>query len=273
MGSGDDFMEFNRMSALNIPLRTASRLGRSVTAIGWGAFKIGRNQGAKYPNAYELPSEADSVALVREVIALGVHAIDTAPAYGLSAVRVGLALAGLDPAVRRKIFLSTKAGEQFADGISQYDFSRSAIFNSVHESLARLQSESVDLVWIHSDGSDLAILRGGGAMTALESLKSTGKIRAIGFSPKSPDGAAAALLDPRVDALMLEFHPKAQEMEPILASAQKCGKAVFVKKPLASGTLDPAVAIPWILAHSAVTCVVVGGLSIERLRMNASLAV
>ena len=84
------------MSALNIPLRTSARLGRSVTAIGWGAFKIGRNQGAKYPQAYELPSEADSVALVRNVLALGVHAIDTAPAYGLSEYRVGLALAGLE---------------------------------------------------------------------------------------------------------------------------------------------------------------------------------
>ena len=261
------------MSALNIPLRTSVRLGRSVTAIGWGAFKIGRNQGAKYPQAYELPSEADSVALVRNVIALGVHAIDTAPAYGLSEYRMGLALAGLDPVVRQKVFLSTKAGEQFADGVSQYDFSHTAIFKSVHESIARLQSESVNLVWIHSDGSDIAILRDGGAIAALDSLKSTGKIGAIGFSPKSPEGAVVALLDPRVDALMLEFHPKAQEMLAILVAAEKVGKAIFVKKPLASGTLDPGAAIPWILAHSAVTCVVVGGLSIERLRSNASLAV
>lgn len=261
------------MSALHIPLRTSTRLGRSVTAIGWGAFKIGRNQGAKYPQAYELPSEADSVALVREVIALGVHVIDTAPAYGLSEVRVGLALAGINDAVRRKVFLSTKAGEQFVDGTSQYDFSHAAVSNSVHQSIDRLQSESVDLVWIHSDGSDLAILRDGGAIAALDALKSNGKIGSIGFSPKSLEGAAVALLDTRVDALMVEFHPQAQEMNTILVAAEKCGKAIFVKKPLASGRLDPASAIPWILAHSAVTCVVVGGLSLERLRCNASLAV
>ena len=266
-------MESNLMSALNIPLRTSARLGRSVPAIGWGAFKIGRNQGAKYPQAYELPSETESVALVRNVIALGVYAIDTAPAYGLSEHRVGLALAGLDPAVRQKVFLSTKAGEQFANGVSRYDFAHDAIFKSVHESLARLQSESVNVVWIHSDGSDIAILRDGGAIAALDSLKSMGKIGAIGFSPKSPEGAAVALLDPCVDALMIEFHPQAQEMRAILVAAEKCGKAIFVKKPLASGRLDPAAAIPWILAHSAVTCVVVGGLSIERLRANASLAV
>lgn len=261
------------MMPLTLPVRSTARLGRSVTAIGWGAFKIGRNQGAKYPQTYELPSESDSVALVRDVIAMGVHAIDTAPAYGLSEARVGLALAGLDPAVRKKVFLSTKAGERFADGVSHYDFSQHAISHSVHESLARLQSKSVDLVWIHSDGSDLAILRDGGALAALEALKSVGVIGAIGFSPKSVEGAAAAVRDPRVDAVMVEFHPQAAEMESVLRSAQEMGKAVFVKKPLASGRLDPAAAIPWILRHSAVTCVVVGGLSLQRLRQNASLAI
>lgn len=261
------------MTPLALPLRTAPRLGRSVTAIGWGAFKIGRNQGAKYPTSYDLPTEADSVALVRSVIALGINAIDTAPAYGLSEHRIGIALEGIDPATRANVFLSTKAGEQFEVGVSRYDFSRAAIDASVHESLARLRSTCVDLVWIHSDGSDLAILRDGGAIAALEALKSAGKIGAIGFSPKSVDGANAALRDQRVDALMVEFHPSATEMEPALRAGHSAGKAIFVKKPLASGTLDPAVALPWILKHHAVTCVVVGGLSLARLRTNAMLGV
>ncbi len=260
------------MTAPIIPLRTAARLGRTVTAIGWGAFKIGRNQGAKYPRAYELPSEAESIAIVKGVVALGVHVIDTAPAYGLSEQRVGIALESLDSESRRSLFLSTKAGEQFSQGVSTYDFSASAIERSVRESLVRLRSTRVDLVWIHSDGSDKAILRDGCALGALEHLKTQGLIGAIGFSPKTVDGADAALRDERIDALMVEFHPAALEMEPVLQRAQDCGRAIFVKKPLASGTLDPAQTIPWILRHPAVTCVVIGGLSLERLRANASLA-
>ena len=50
---------FNNMpapSALNIPTRMASRMHRAVPVIGWGAFKIGRNEGAKYPNAFDIPA-------------------------------------------------------------------------------------------------------------------------------------------------------------------------------------------------------------------------
>ena len=40
------------------------RLGRSnllVSPIGFGAFKIGRNEGIKYPQGYELPDEKESL--------------------------------------------------------------------------------------------------------------------------------------------------------------------------------------------------------------------
>lgn len=261
------------MKPLEIPTRSCARLARPVGVIGWGAFKIGRNQGAKYPQAYDLPSEAESIELVRDIIAMGIYTIDTAPAYGLSEERLGHALASLDSTMRAKIFLSTKVGEEFSQSQSHYDFSRSAISASVARSLVRLQCASVDLVFVHSNGSDMQILHEGGALDALEICKSAGSIGAIGFSPKSLEGAHAVLRDPRIDALMVEFHHQSQEMKPVLERAHELGKAIFIKKPLASGTLDPSHAIPWILRHSAVSCVVVGGLSLERLRANASLAI
>ena len=74
-----------------------------------------------------------------------------------------------------------------------------------------------------------------------------------------------------VDALMLEYHPADASMAPAIKRAGELGKAVFVKKPLASGHLQPADAIPWILSNPCVTCVVLGGLNAERLRLNAAL--
>jgi aryl-alcohol dehydrogenase-like predicted oxidoreductase len=47
---------------------------------------------------------------------------------------------------------------------------------------------------------------------------------------------------------------------------------VFVKKPLASGTLDPKIALPWLLAHKHITSVVIGGLNPRRLRDNFMMA-
>ena len=254
--------------SVSLPLRRAERLGRPVTVLGWGAFKIGRNEGIKYPTPYDLPSDAEARSLIHAVIEMGIGVIDTAPAYGLSETRIGEAMGGR----RDSIFLSTKAGETFEDGRSAWDFSERAVEVSVARSLDRLRTSRVDCVWVHSNGSDTAILREGGALRALERGRSRGLCAAIGFSPKTPDGAFAALDDDRVDALMLEFHPRDDSMLPVIREAHRTGRAVFVKKPLASGHLSPAEAMPWILRHPEVTCVVVGGLNADRLRATAALA-
>jgi len=260
------------MSALALPERGAARLPRAVQVIGWGAFKIGRNEGVKYPVGYDLPSESEAVALVKQIVRMGIRSIDTAPAYGLSEQRVGLALEGLTAHERSAVFLSTKVGERFEGGQSTYDFSRSAVESSVMHSLRSLRTARLDLVWVHSDGSDKQIVADGAAIGALADFREHGVVGAVGFSAKHVEGARAALADPRVDALMLEYHPSNPDMEPVVADAAKSGRAVFIKKPLASGTLDPAHAIPWILRNPGVTSVVVGGLSPERLRANAALA-
>ena len=254
--------------SISVGMREAPRLGRPVTAIGWGAFKIGRNEGVKYPTPYDLPSDAEATALIHAVLDMGVRVIDTAPAYGLSEARLGAAL-GLR---RHETFLSSKAGETFDAGRSTHDFSRSAVEASLRRSLDRLRTSRLDAMWVHSDGSDHAILRDGGAVAALAAARDAGHVGAVGFSPKTLAGAMAALDDDRVDALMLEFHPRDASMLPAMDQAAREGKAVFVKKPLASGHLPPSEAIPWILGHPQVTCVVVGGLNAERLRATAALA-
>lgn len=259
------------MSPHELPRRGAPRLPRSVTALGWGAFKIGRNEGIKYPSGYALPTQRDAVALVGEVIAAGIRVIDTAPAYGLSEARIGVALAAMDQSLRRELFISTKAGEFFDAGRSTFDFSGAAIDRSVRASLERLQSQAVDIVWVHSDGSDSAILNDGAAVEALSRLKERGIIGAIGFSPKSVAGGMQALSTEQVDAVMVEFHPGAPEMAGVIAAAGSSGRGVFIKKPLGSGRLDPAQSLPWILENRCVTCAVVGGLSIERIRANVAL--
>ena len=72
--------------------RRLGRTGRHVSPIGFGAFKIGRNQGIKYASAYDLPDETAVAALLEGVLDLGINLIDTAPAYGLSEERIGRAL-------------------------------------------------------------------------------------------------------------------------------------------------------------------------------------
>ena len=259
-------------SVLNIPTRMTSRMHRAVPVIGWGAFKIGRNQGAKYPNAFDIPSEADAIALVRELIKDGVRLIDTAPAYGLSEERLGKLFASLPTELRSELFISTKVGETFVDGISSFDFSPDATTASVARSLAKLNCTFVDAVFVHSNGSDKDIIQDSGCVEALGDLKNKSVIGSVGFSSKTILGGEIALKHPMIDAVMLEIHPDATDMLTLLPLAHELGKAVFVKKPLASGTLDPKIALPWLLAHKHITSVVIGGLNPRRLRDNFMMA-
>src|SRR5579862_3678712 len=115
------------MTSPDLCRRPLGRTGFSISPIGFGAFKIGRNQKVKYSAAYELPSDEQVAALLNGVLDLGINYIDTAPAYGTSEERIGRAIAGR----RSEFVLATKVGETFEAGVSTYDFSAAAIRASV----------------------------------------------------------------------------------------------------------------------------------------------
>ncbi|MBI3273393.1 MAG: aldo/keto reductase [Planctomycetes bacterium] len=246
--------------------RRLGRTGFAARPIGFGAFKLGRNQKAKYPAAYALPDDAEAARLLHGVLDLGVNWIDTAPAYGLSEERIGAALAGR----RGEFFLSTKAGETFTDGVSRYDFSATALRASLESSLRRLRTDAVDALLLHSDGRDVEFGGAAEAQETLAALKREGKTRAIGLSAKTVEGARAALA--WADLLMLEYHPAETACEGVLAEALRRDVGILVKKGLGAGSLAAATALPWILRNPAVGCVVVGTLDLAHLRADLALA-
>ncbi len=245
------------------------RLGRSaieVSPIGFGAFKIGRNTGTKYADDYDLP-DGDAVAkLIDGILDLGVNYVDTAPAYGLSEQRVGEALAGR----RNEVVLSTKVGETFENGRSTYDFSAAGIRASVHRSLQRLGTDTIDMLFIHSDGNDTRILTETDAVPTLTALRDEGVVRAIGLSGKTVEGARAALS--WSDVLMVEYNDGDRTHAGLIAEAVQRGVGIVVKKGLASGRLAPEPAIRFVLGTPGVGSLVVGSLKLDHLAENVALA-
>jgi aryl-alcohol dehydrogenase-like predicted oxidoreductase len=233
-----------------------------VSPIGFGAFKIGRNQGVKYPAGYDLPDEAGVARLLNEVLDLGISYIDTAPAYGLSEERIGQAIGHR----RGEFVLSTKVGETFVDGVSTYDFSADEIRRSIERSLQRLRTEVLDVVYIHSSGDDLAILRGTDAVSTLKELKARGLVRLIGMSGKTVEGARASV--DWADVLMVEYHMNDRSHEDVIAEAAEAGLGVVIKKGLAAGHLPAEEALRFLLGNASISCAVVGSLNVEHLRAN-----
>ncbi len=248
-------------------LRPLGLTGLMVPPLGFGAFKIGRNQGIKYPQPYDLPDDAAVARLLSGVLDLGCTLIDTAPAYGLSEERIGRAMGTR----RQEFVLSTKVGETFADGKSSYDFSRNGLEASLQRSLQRLQTDVLDLVFIHSNGDDERILNETAAVAVLHEWKARGAIRAIGLSGKTIAGAQQALA--WADVLMVEYHLDDVSHADVMAAAAAKSVGVFVKKGLASGRLPPADAIRFVLQNPAVGSLILGGLNLDHFQSNWQTAI
>lgn len=265
--------------------RPLGNTGLHVSVLGLGTVKLGRNRGVKYPAPFELPSDDQARALITAALDLGITLFDTAPAYGRSEERLGHLLAG----VRDRVVLATKAGEEFDDRGSRFDFSAPAIRLSVERSLQRLRTDHADIVLLHSDGVVELDAARDDAMAELRRLKTEGKIRAVGISTKTLAGALWAVGEARsgnaaapCDVVMLTINPHEYTDAPAAALAAARGIGVLVKKALASGHLDhvspeansnPAAhALSFALATPGVSSVVVGTASPEHLRDNVRAA-
>lgn len=104
-------------STLKIPQRSLGSTGLSVSVLGLGTVKFGRNQKIKYPT-FELPTDEAICRLLEDAQGYGINLLDTAPAYGIAEERLGELLGTR----RSEFIIITKCGEEFVNGESTYDF-------------------------------------------------------------------------------------------------------------------------------------------------------
>ena len=246
--------------------------GLIVSPLGLGTVKLGRDQGVKYPNGFTIPDDAAARALLDQARDLGINLIDTAPAYGVSEERLGPLLRGQ----REDWVIVSKVGEEFIGGQSSFDFSPRHARQSLERSLQRLETDRIDLLLVHSDGNDVAILRDSGVYETLAELKREGKIRAFGLSGKTVDGGLLALQ--QGDCAMVTYNLAEQGERAVLDHAARHRKGILVKKALASGHAvlageDPVRAsFELVFGHPGVTAAIVGTINPQHLAANAATA-
>lgn len=249
-------------------LRALGDVDLRVSPLGLGTVKLGRNTDIKYPKAFELPSDAEVLALLNKARELGINLVDTAPAYGLSEQRLGQLL----PGRRSDWVICTKVGEQYQAQHSHYDFSAKATRLSLETSLRHLQTDYLDLVLVHCADDDLHILQESEVLKELHRFKREGYVRAIGASTKSV--AAGLVAVEKTDVVMLTLNPLDQSQQPVLDLARTLNKGVLVKKLFASGHLNNnADAIDFAMTHTTVTSAIVGTINPAHLAANVAAAV
>lgn len=240
------------------------RTGLRVSPLGLGTVKFGRNQGVKYPAGFELPDEEALSRLLDLAGSLGINMLDTAPAYGASEERLGRLLAGR----RDDWVLVGKVGEEFADGVSSHHFTPDHFRRSLDRSLQRLRSDRLDVLLVHSDGSDLAILEDDALLRVMDDFKAQGLVRAVGMSAKTAAGGLRTLA--LMDVVMATYTADYRDEEPVLDYAAAHGKGVILKKVLSSGhAADVPAAIRFAFAHPGVSSAVIGTVNPDHLRQIA----
>ena len=162
--------------------------GAPLTRIGVGAAQFG--------NLNRTTTDEASHAAVDAAWDAGVRYFDTAPHYGLglSERRLGAALSGRP---REDYVLSTKVGRLLvpdpegagqmdddgfvvpADHRRVWDFSRDGILRSLEQSLERLGTERIDVVYLHDPDDHWAQASTTGIDTLIE-LRDQGVVQAVG---------------------------------------------------------------------------------------------
>lgn len=197
------------------------RLGSSsvlVSEIGLGTWGM---SGAFWGAA----NDAESIRVVHRALELGVTLIDTAEAYGdgHSEEVLGEALSGR----RDQAVVATKVAPNHLDPRE--------LESALDGSLKRLGTDYVDVYFVHWPNPDFPI---GPTMEALERLRASGRIKAIGVSNFSPAEMDQASQYGTIDVLQPPYNMLWREIETsVLPYCRENSIGVMPYSGLAQGLL------------------------------------
>lgn len=235
--------------------RHVGRTALSVTTMGLGTASLGGNMNAV--------TESEARMIVLDAYDAGVRYFDTAPfyGYGKSEHAAGDELRG-----RPDYVLSTKVGrllkarrkpQEASDNWRNphpfegaFDYSYDAIMRSYEDSMQRLGLNRIDILYIHSldvldQGSiekrDTAFRRAmDESYKALDKLRSSGEIKAIGLGINEAEPIKDALQHGQWDVFLLAGRYTLLEQEPLhtlFPDVEKHGASIVIGGPFNSGIL------------------------------------
>lgn len=199
--------------------------------LGCGLIRIGRVWGVENKS---VPSESEAINFLESAYGLGIRFFDTAPAYGLSELRLGKFLAGLSIEQRSEILVATKFGEHWDSNKQEpyVDHTYESLVQSLELSLEILGQ--IDLLQLHKTTREL--LENEEVSRALESAKGKG-IKSLGASISDNQTGLAVCEDGRFDYVQLPYNLEKTDLKPVIDRAKDNGLKVIFNRPFAMGGL------------------------------------
>lgn len=194
----------------------------SVSAIGFGCMSLGEDQNY-------------NKSLIYQAFDSGINFFDTADLYqhGRNEEWVGMALKER----RKEVILATKVGNEWLPDGSGWTWNphRDYILAAVEKSLARLQTDYIDLYQLHGGTIDDPIDE---TIEAFELLLQQGKIRAYGISSIRPNVIREYVQRANIASVMMQYSlldRRPEEAALPLLQQEKIG--VLARGPVAKGLL------------------------------------
>lgn len=152
------------------------KTGLEVSRICLGCMSFGDPQ--KWIHSWVL-DENDSRKIIKKALDLGINFFDTANVYGLGASEEILGRALNDYAKREEVVIATKVSGQMYEGPNGGGLSRKSIMHEVNQCLKRLETDYIDILYIHRWDYQTPIEE---TMCVLNDLVRSGKVHYLGAS-------------------------------------------------------------------------------------------
>ena len=209
-----------------MPITRRTIAGRPVNPVGLGCMSLSWAYGTP-------PSDEDGARLLEHALELGYDNLDTARIYGLghNETLIGKTLA----AKRDQFFLASKTGIIVDGDKRRIDCRPATIRTALDESLRLLQTDRIDLYYLHRRDFTVPIEE---SIGALAELVSEGKIGAIGLSEMSADTLRRAAKVHRIAAMQTEYSLMTRNAEiAVLDACRELGTTFVAFSPVARGAL------------------------------------
>lgn len=220
------------------------RLGSfDVAEIGLGCMSLS--------HAYGVPPARDvAERVLLRAVDLGVSHFDTASLYGFGKNEelVGTVL----KPHRARIHIASKCGMTGVNGVRVIDGRPETLMRTVDESLQRLQTDVIDLYYLHRFDKKVPIEDSVGAMAQ---MVKAGKVREIGLSEVSAATLKKAHAVHPVAAIQTEYSLWTRNPEvALIETCAALGVALVAFSPVARGFLADGVHDPARFAEKDIRC-------------------